>query len=166
LTGDRIARRLGLGQLKRLDPPPPAVRYQRERPGELVHLDTKKLGRIEASAIASPVAGREQSTAITASAGRRCMWRSTMLRGSPTPNSCRTRRKKPPDPPLGLDRPDLDRDSADQLVSRLPAAWYPDLFGRKEYLTEVSLSGQRGKYALGKRVVLAYSRGNDDARLG
>ncbi len=60
LTGDRIARqlglprstvgavlrRLGLGRLKALDPPPPIVRYQRERPGELLHLDTKKLGRI------------------------------------------------------------------------------------------------------------------------
>jgi transposase InsO family protein len=61
LTGDRIARRLGLprstvgavlrrlglGHLERLNPPLPAVRYQRERPGELVHLDTKKLGRID-----------------------------------------------------------------------------------------------------------------------
>jgi transposase InsO family protein len=41
-----ILRRLGLGRLKRLDPPVPARRYQRERPGELIHLDTKKLGRI------------------------------------------------------------------------------------------------------------------------
>ena len=41
-----ILRRLGLGRLKRLDPPAPVVRYQRQRPGELVHIDTKKLGRI------------------------------------------------------------------------------------------------------------------------
>jgi transposase-like protein len=41
-----ILRRLGLGRLKRLDPPVPAMRYQRERPGELIHIDTKKLGRI------------------------------------------------------------------------------------------------------------------------
>ena len=41
-----ILRRLGLGRLKRLDPHPPVVRYQRERPGELIHLDTKKLGKI------------------------------------------------------------------------------------------------------------------------
>ena len=61
MTGDRIARqlglprstvgavlrRLGLGRLKALDPPAPVVRYQRERPGELLHLDTKKLGRID-----------------------------------------------------------------------------------------------------------------------
>ena len=38
--------RLGLGCLKALDPPAPVVRYERERPGELLHLDTKKLGRI------------------------------------------------------------------------------------------------------------------------
>jgi transposase InsO family protein len=41
-----ILRRLGLGRLKSLDPPAAVVRYQRERPGELVHIDTKKLGRI------------------------------------------------------------------------------------------------------------------------
>ena len=41
-----VLRRLGLGRLKRLDPPAPVVRYQRQRPGELVHIDTKKLGKI------------------------------------------------------------------------------------------------------------------------
>lgn len=39
--------RLGLGRLRYLNPPPPVVRYERQRPGELIHLDTKKLGRIE-----------------------------------------------------------------------------------------------------------------------
>ncbi len=43
-----ILRRLGLGKLAALEPRPPVVRYQRERPGELLHIDTKKLGRIEA----------------------------------------------------------------------------------------------------------------------
>ena len=41
-----VLRRLGLGRLKCLDPPAPVVRYQRERPGELVHIDSKKLGKI------------------------------------------------------------------------------------------------------------------------
>ena len=41
-----VLRRLGLGRLKSLDPPAQVVRYQRERPGELIHIDTKKLGRI------------------------------------------------------------------------------------------------------------------------
>ena len=43
-----ILRRLGLGKLAALEPRPPVVRYERERPGELLHIDTKKLGRIEA----------------------------------------------------------------------------------------------------------------------
>lgn len=38
--------RLGLGRLRYLNPPPPVQRYEWQRPGELVHLDTKKLGRI------------------------------------------------------------------------------------------------------------------------
>jgi transposase InsO family protein len=39
-------RRLGLNQLAALEPPRPVVRYERARPGELVHLDIKKLGKI------------------------------------------------------------------------------------------------------------------------
>lgn len=38
--------RLGLSRLRYLQPPPPAVRYEHSRPGALVHVDTKKLGRI------------------------------------------------------------------------------------------------------------------------
>jgi len=41
-----VQRRLGLNRLRRLDPPTPVVRYERARPGELLHLDVKKLGRI------------------------------------------------------------------------------------------------------------------------
>jgi transposase len=43
-----ILRRLGLGKPAALEPKPPVVRYQREPPGELLHIDTKKLGRIAA----------------------------------------------------------------------------------------------------------------------
>lgn len=39
-------RRLGLGRLRDLEPKPVVVRYEKKRPGELLHLDTKKLGRI------------------------------------------------------------------------------------------------------------------------
>ncbi len=42
-----VLRRRGLGRLSALDPKPELVRYQRERPGELIHLDIKKLGRID-----------------------------------------------------------------------------------------------------------------------
>lgn len=38
-------RRMGLGRLPRVAAPPPVVRYEKQRPGELVHLDTKKLAR-------------------------------------------------------------------------------------------------------------------------
>jgi len=42
-----VLRRHGLGRLRALDPRPPVVRYERERPGELIHVDIKKLGRID-----------------------------------------------------------------------------------------------------------------------
>ena len=38
---------IGLNRLPPLQTPPPVVRYERQRPGEMLHLDTKKLGRIE-----------------------------------------------------------------------------------------------------------------------
>jgi len=47
-TVSRILRRLGLSRLGALAPAEPVRRYERERPGELIHLDIKKLGRFEA----------------------------------------------------------------------------------------------------------------------
>jgi len=44
-TVSRILRRLGLNRLKALEPAEPVRRYERERPGELIHIDIKKLGR-------------------------------------------------------------------------------------------------------------------------
>src|SRR6516164_100354 len=46
-TVSEILRRLGLNRLRALDPPVAIVRYQRAHPGELLHLDIKKLGRIQ-----------------------------------------------------------------------------------------------------------------------
>lgn len=43
-TVGKVLRRLGCSRLDR-PPRPPVVRYERERPGELLHIDTKKLGR-------------------------------------------------------------------------------------------------------------------------
>ena len=40
-------KRRGLGRLKHLDEPAPVRRYQRQRAGELLHLDIKKLARFE-----------------------------------------------------------------------------------------------------------------------
>jgi transposase InsO family protein len=48
-TVSGILTRIGLGRLGRLGLEP-VVRYQRSRPGELVHVDVKKLGRIEGGA--------------------------------------------------------------------------------------------------------------------
>jgi transposase InsO family protein len=45
-TVQGILTRIGLGKLSRLEPPEPPNRYERKRPGELVHIDVKKLGRI------------------------------------------------------------------------------------------------------------------------
>jgi transposase InsO family protein len=40
-----VLKRRGLARLSSLEPKPPVVRYERKRPGELLHLDIKKLGR-------------------------------------------------------------------------------------------------------------------------
>jgi transposase InsO family protein len=45
-TVGRLLRRLGLARRRQLEPPAPAQRYERERPGDLLHVDIKKLGRI------------------------------------------------------------------------------------------------------------------------
>jgi transposase InsO family protein len=45
-TVSAVLKRVGLGKRSRLDPPEPPNRYERRRPGELVHIDVKKLGRI------------------------------------------------------------------------------------------------------------------------
>lgn len=45
-TISRQLARLGLSSLKALDPREPVVRYEHHAPGELLHMDTKKLGRI------------------------------------------------------------------------------------------------------------------------
>ena len=46
-TVSRVLRRHGLNRIRNLEPPPPVQRYERERPGELIHIHIKKLGRFE-----------------------------------------------------------------------------------------------------------------------
>jgi len=46
-TVSAVLKRIGLGKLSRLEPPEPIRRYVKQRPGELIHIDVKKLGRIE-----------------------------------------------------------------------------------------------------------------------
>ena len=45
-TVSAVLTRIGLGKRSRLEPPEPPNRYERARPGELLHVDVKKLGRI------------------------------------------------------------------------------------------------------------------------
>ena len=65
-TVSAVLLRIGLGKRSRLEPLEPANRYQRERPGELVHIDVKKLGRIDR--IGHRITGR------TASRDARSLW--------------------------------------------------------------------------------------------
>jgi transposase InsO family protein len=60
-TVSRWLRRIGLGKLSRLGPPEPPNRYERKRPGELVHVDVKKLGRISVRGAGHRVTGHRRS---------------------------------------------------------------------------------------------------------
>ena len=60
-TVSAVLKRIGLGKRSRLEPPEPPNRYERKRPGELVHLDIKKLGRISARGAGHRVAGNRAS---------------------------------------------------------------------------------------------------------
>ena len=44
-TESRVLQRLGLNKLSALEPAEPARRYELEHPGEMIHLDIKKLGK-------------------------------------------------------------------------------------------------------------------------
>jgi len=49
-TVSAVLARIGLGKLSRLEPPEPPNRYERARPGELIHIDVKRLVRIQRGA--------------------------------------------------------------------------------------------------------------------
>ena len=46
-TVSRILRRLGLNRIRDLEPAEPVRRYERAVPGEIIHIDIKKLGRFD-----------------------------------------------------------------------------------------------------------------------
>jgi transposase InsO family protein len=68
-TVSGILTRIGMGRLGRLGLEP-ARRYERERPGELVHVDVKKLGRIERGAGKRITGRRHYNPELTDAAGR------------------------------------------------------------------------------------------------
>jgi hypothetical protein len=61
-TVQGIPTRIGLGERSRLEPP---NRYERERPGELVHIDVKKLGRMGHKGAGHRATGPRQRPAPT-----------------------------------------------------------------------------------------------------
>jgi transposase InsO family protein len=60
-TVSRWLARIGLGRRSRLTPPEPPNRYERKRPGELIHVDVKKLGRIGVRGAGHRVTGHRKS---------------------------------------------------------------------------------------------------------
>src|SRR6266498_1952951 len=72
LDGVVVAETDRLGKRSRLEPPEPANRYERRHPGELVHVDIKKLARISARVAGHRFAGHRGSQfARRAGNGRR-----------------------------------------------------------------------------------------------
>ncbi len=59
-TAARVARRAGLSRRGRLAPPPLVHRYEHAHPGDLLHLDTKKLGRI--AGVGHRITGRDRTS--------------------------------------------------------------------------------------------------------
>jgi transposase InsO family protein/transposase len=57
-TVSAVLKRIGLGKLSRLEPPEPVRRYEKQRAGELLHIDVKKLGRISAKGAGHRVTGK------------------------------------------------------------------------------------------------------------
>jgi transposase InsO family protein len=70
-VGD-VLRRLGLGRLPPLTPRPPVVRYERARPGELLHIDAKTLGRI-VGGVGHRITGDRARQAHTRGGGWECL---------------------------------------------------------------------------------------------
>jgi transposase InsO family protein len=54
-------KRIGLGKRSRLEPPEPPNRYELSRPGQLVHVDVKRLGRISVRGAGHRVTGNRRS---------------------------------------------------------------------------------------------------------
>jgi transposase InsO family protein len=69
-TVSAVLSRVGLGKLSRLQPPEPPNRYERRHPGELIHVDVKKLGRIRGGAGHRMVGHRRSQRKLTRN-GRR-----------------------------------------------------------------------------------------------
>ncbi len=70
-TAARVVRRAGLSRRGRLEPPPVVHRYEHARPGDLLHLDTKKLGRI--AGVGHRITGRAGNVNLHHGIGWECL---------------------------------------------------------------------------------------------
>ena len=90
----KVLRRYGVSRLRRAAHGP-VVRYERERPGELVHVDIKSARLLLDDRQAHL---RRPARPLASPAGSTCTWRSTTTHGSPTPNCCPARALTPASP--------------------------------------------------------------------
>ena len=86
-TVSRVLARAGLSRLAALDPVPLPQRYERATPGELLHLDIKRLGAIRG--VGHRITGDRQRRSRGAGAGMSPMSPSMIIRGSALPRSGR-----------------------------------------------------------------------------
>jgi len=70
-TVSRVLCRLGLNSLKALEPAQPVRRYERQHPGELLHIDIKKLGRFQR--VGHRITGKYAGLATSRGAGFECL---------------------------------------------------------------------------------------------
>ena len=100
-TVSAVLLRVGLGKLSRLEPPEPPNRYERRHPGELIHVDVKKLGVI--TGVGHRISGRRDSQNATRRARRRGARRGwEFVHVWPTSRCCPTRRPPPRWPSSGV----------------------------------------------------------------
>lgn len=71
-VGD-VLRRLGLGRLPSLTPRPPIIRHERAQPGELLHIDAKKLGKIAVGVVGHRITGNRAQEGPRQATGWECL---------------------------------------------------------------------------------------------
>lgn len=98
-TVSRILRRLGLNRIRDLEPAEPERRYERATPGEMIHIDIKKLGRFDkiGHRITGDRTGQSNSRGVGWEFVHVCI---ATIPASPSPRSSRTRRPTAPCPSL------------------------------------------------------------------
>ena len=102
-TAGRVWRHAELPLLTDLEPAEPRARYEHEAPSDMLHIDIKKLGRIERPE--PPRHGRSEPIAPAVPAGSSCSWPSTTTPASASRPCTPTRRRAAPSPSCTPPRP-------------------------------------------------------------